>query len=517
MVPLWSIFGRIWVVKQQVQPLNIERISPMPGAVAPSGCAARGASLRLIRTTIPVMLIALVGCASAAPSAWAQAPDLYPPAIAWGQPVTLELEDVSVRVAVQTVADLAGLSVVVPAQVSGKVSLQLRGVPWPHALQAIARAAKVEIHQTDGVYWVVPANARPVAGAGDAKAVHQDTVKSAVAAPIEARVFKLNHAEAPEVLRQLQAVSSDAKRNAPSATNSADSDASARLIETPSMWADARSNQLFVSDTASRIGLMAQWVAALDVPLRQVVIEAKIVEADQNFSRQLGVRLGSGRTSPLMWGDHVGVGPSYEAVSAEGVGAALPFVSLPAAGVNGYPAASFAVSLFGAGVGRFLNLEISALEADGRGKLISSPHVVTTDRVKALIQQGTEYPYQTTNSSGQVSVEFRKASLKLEVTPRIAPNGFVMLNLVVHKDSRGETTASGIAINTKQVQTQVLVEDGGTLVIGGILEEYEREEVTRVPVLGELPVVGNVFKSTSKRTDKTEIVVFITPRVIENH
>jgi type IV pilus assembly protein PilQ len=161
-------------------------------------------------------------------------------------------------------------------------------------------------------------------------------------------------------------------------------------------------------------------------------------------------------------------------------------------------------------------LEISALEADGRGKIVSSPRVVTADQVKALIEQGTEFPYQTATSSGATAVEFRKANLKLEVTPQITPEGSIILDVNVSKDSRGETTAQGIAINTKRVETQVLVENGGTVVIGGIFELSESQDVAKVPVLGDIPVLGNLFKNTNRISNKSELLIFITPRVISD-
>jgi type IV pilus assembly protein PilQ len=170
--------------------------------------------------------------------------------------------------------------------------------------------------------------------------------------------------------------------------------------------------------------------------------------------------------------------------------------------------------LFSSAANRFLNLEISALEADGRGKIVSSPRVVTADQVKALIEQGTEFPYQTATASGATAIAFRKANLKLEVTPQITPEGGIILDVNVNKDSRGETTASGIAINTKHVQTQVLVENGGTVVIGGIFEQTEIEDVTKVPLLGDVPVVGNLFKNRSRTSNKSELLIFLTPRVI---
>ncbi|MFP5398345.1 MAG: type IV pilus secretin PilQ, partial [Gammaproteobacteria bacterium] len=176
--------------------------------------------------------------------------------------------------------------------------------------------------------------------------------------------------------------------------------------------------------------------------------------------------------------------------------------------------ATFALSLFSATANRFLNLELSALEADGRGKIVSSPRVITADQVKAEIEQGEEIPYQNATSSGATAVEFKKASMRLEVTPQITPEGNVILDVNVTKDSRGELTLAGPAINTKRVRTQVLVENGGTVVIGGIFQQEDRTDVNKVPVLGDVPVLGNLFKNTVRSSNKTELLVFITPKVV---
>jgi type IV pilus assembly protein PilQ len=190
------------------------------------------------------------------------------------------------------------------------------------------------------------------------------------------------------------------------------------------------------------------------------------------------------------------------------------YVNLPAVGANGFSAATFAVSLFSAAANRFLNLEISALEADGKGKIVSSPRVITADQVKALIEQGEELPYQTATSSGATALQFRKANLKLEVTPQITPEGNVILDVDVNKDSVGRATAAGFAIDTKHVRTQVLVENGGTVVIGGIFTQSERDDVTKVPLLGDIPFLGYLFKTKTRSTSKTELLVFITPKVV---
>jgi type IV pilus assembly protein PilQ len=245
------------------------------------------------------------------------------------------------------------------------------------------------------------------------------------------------------------------------------------------------------------------------------------------------VRLGGSDLRGIRGGDagyqlagsnRVAFGGSYNAVSAqtgETISTALDtvstsFVNLPAVGQGGFTPSSFAISLFSAAANRFLNLELSALEADGKGKLVSSPRVVTADQTKALIEQGTEFPYQQATSSGATAVVFRRATLKLEVTPQITPEGNIILDLDINKDSRGETTAAGIAINTKKVKTQVLVENGGTVVIGGIFELVETENEARVPVLGDLPFAGNLFKNRQRTANKQEMLVFITPKMISD-
>ncbi len=191
-------------------------------------------------------------------------------------------------------------------------------------------------------------------------------------------------------------------------------------------------------------------------------------------------------------------------------------VNLPAISRTGNQAGSFALSLFNAAATRFISLELSALEADGKGKIISSPRIVTADQLKALIEQGTELPYQQATSSGATSVSFRKANLKLEVTPQITPDGNVILDVDVNKDSVGQNTTAGFAIDTKHVKTQVLVENGGTIVLGGIFQQTERKEVSKVPLFGDIPVFGNLFKTTSQVNDKTELLIFLTPKILND-
>jgi type IV pilus assembly protein PilQ len=269
-------------------------------------------------------------------------------------------------------------------------------------------------------------------------------------------------------------------------------------------------------------------ISRLDKAVRQVLIEARIVEASDTFSRSLGVKLGSadlrtqqGGTSGygVGGGNRLALGTNYNnVVATTGAGGIVDttsnFVNLPAAVASGSTAATFALSIFNASANRFLNLELSALEADGKGKLVSSPRIVTADQTKALIEQGTEFPYQQATASGATSIAFRKANLKLEVTPQITPEGNIILDLDINKDSRGETTTAGIAIDTKHIKTQVLVENGGTVVIGGIFELTQTNTINKVPLLGDIPFAGVLFRNTATVNNKTEMLVFITPKMI---
>jgi type IV pilus assembly protein PilQ len=250
------------------------------------------------------------------------------------------------------------------------------------------------------------------------------------------------------------------------------------------------------------------------------LIEARIVEASDTFGKSLGVKFGAGAPNGFSLGGNKGMaigsnyGSAVTGTTGPGTTSTTPFLSMPASSFGGPAPATFGISLFNAASSRFLALEISALEADGRGKIVSSPRVITADQVKASIEQGTEIPYQEASSSGATSVSFKKAVLKLEVTPQITPEGSIILDLDVSKDSRGAETLSGPAIDTKHIQTQALIENGGTVVIGGIFTMEETNTTNKVPLLGDLPGVGNLFKNRTKQTEKKELLVFISPKIV---
>ena len=283
--------------------------------------------------------------------------------------------------------------------------------------------------------------------------------------------------------------------------------------------AEPRTNQLFVTDVPSRLDAVQRMLAQVDVPLRQVMIEARIVEAGDSFARSLGARL----AAVDVMGRRSQAGNSLTTVTANtpiaGQASKSPDVSgqllnLPAASLAGQDPGALAFSFFNAASTRLLAVELSALETEGQGRVVSNPRVVTADQVKAVIEQGTELPYQATTVNGAHSISFRKANLRLEVTPQITPEGGIILDVDLSKDSVGQLTPAGFAIDTKHLSTQVLVDDGGTVVIGGIYETSDTGQDARVPWLGSLPLVGALFGNRQHKRQKQELLVFLTPKML---
>jgi type IV pilus assembly protein PilQ len=417
-----------------------------------------------------------------------------------GEKLSLNFQNIEVRSLLQVIADFTNFNVVTSDSVNGAVTLRLKDVPWDQALDIILQAKGLGMRKSGNVLWIAPKD--EIAAREKQELEAKASIESLET--LRTQGFQMNYAKAADIAAQITATGSGGGSSANSA----------RILSARgSVISEARTNQLFVTDIPSRLEQVQALIAKMDIPIRQVLIEARIVEANDSFGRSLGVRLGGSTLGDVGGGNtRVGFGPTYSATSSTLQNGS--FLNLPSSGAGGFSPATLAVSLFSPSSSRFLNLEISALEADGRGKIVSSPRVVTADQVKALIEQGTEFPYQTATSSGATAVEFRKANLKLEVTPQITPEGSIILDVDVNKDSRGETTSAGIAINTKHVQTQVLVENGGTVVIGGIFELTESENISKVPLLGDLPVVGNLFKNKNNVSNKSELLIFITPRVI---
>lgn len=424
-----------------------------------------------------------------------------------GQKLSLNFQNIEVRSLLQVIADFTNFNIVTSDSVAGAVTLRLQDVPWDQALDIILQAKGLGMRKAGNVLWIAPKDEI----VAKEKLEREANVALEGLESVRTESFQLNYAKAADVARQLMG---GAVGGAPMAAAGA---ASARLLSVRgSAIAEPRTNQLFVTDISSKIEQVRSLITKLDIAVRQVLIEARIVEASDTFGKSLGVKLGGGTGNvPAASGGMGGsVGSSY--VDGTAATTSGTFVSLPAIGQGGYNPATFAVSIFGENAARFLNLEISALEADGKGKVVSSPRVVTADKIKAVIEQGTELPYQVATASGATSIAFRKANLKLEVTPQITPEGNIILELDIAKDTVGQSTAAGFAINTKHIQTQVLVENGGTVVIGGIFELTESTNETKVPFFGDLPGVGNLFKSRGKVSNKQEMLVFITPKMISD-
>ncbi len=443
-----------------------------------------------------------------------------------GEKLSLNFQNIEVRALLQVIADFTNFNVVTSDTVTGTVTLRLKDVPWDQALDIILQAKGLGVRKSGNVLWIAPKDELAAKEQVDLEAKK----KVQELEPLRTQSFQLNYTKAEEVARGLtgQTVGQGGSGGAGGGGGTL---ATRLLSPRGSVIFETRTNQLFVSDIPSKLEEIQTLIAKIDIPVRQVLIEARIVEAEDSFGRSLGVKLGGsdlrgvrgGLPGYSVGGDNrVTVGGNYAAIGSQTVQTGTSdfsntqFVNLPAnvSSFNGANAATFALSLFGATANRFLNLELSALEAEGKGNIVSSPRVITADQKEANIEQGEEIPYQNATSSGATAIQFKKASLSLKVKPQITPEGNVILDLEVNKDSRGVNTNAGPVINTKQVKTQVLVENGGTVVIGGIFTQDERTDVNKVPLLGDIPYLGLLFQNKVRSTNKTELLVFITPKIV---
>jgi type IV pilus assembly protein PilQ len=401
------------------------------------------------------------------------------------KPISLNFQRAELGAVLKAFAQFTGLNIVASDRVRGTVSLRLDKVSWRTAFDTLLDVNGLAMERHGNVIWVAPLADL----AARERQRFEAHARVADLEPLASRTFELHYAHAEDVRRLLTGSGSQRV-----------------LSKRGAAMADVRTNLLFVTDLDARLTQIAELLASIDRPSRQVLIEARIVEGEQGFSRNLGVRL------------------SVAAASADG-GTATGLTGgkegtvydLSAGPLSGFDAATAGLTLFAAQATRLLNIELSALEAEGHGETVSSPRVVTADRMKAIVEQGTELPYQAKVGQGVSGVQFRRASLKLEVEPQITPDGRVVLDLDIAKDSVGEQTAAGPAINTKHVQTRVEVEDGGTVSIGGIYATDDRDDVTRVPLLGKIPLLGAFFRHRAHRDQRSELVVFITPRVVQTN
>ena len=442
-----------------------------------------------------------------------------------GEKLSLNFQNIEIRSLLQVIADFSSFNVVTSDSVSGNVTLRLKDVPWDQALDIILQAKGLGMRKSGNVLWIAPKDELAAKEQVDL----ESKKKIADLEPVRTQSFQLNYTKSEEVAKSLLG------NTAASSGGGGSSGSNNTRILSPrgSVLYETRTNQLFVSDIPSKLEEVQQMISKIDIPVRQVLIEARIVEADDKFGRALGVKLGTADMRGLRGGtpgysvgggNYISVGGNYSNTGVQTLQTPntstsytdTQIVSLPAnsSAISTASAANIALTLFSATANRFLNLELSALEAEGKGKIVSSPRVITADQIKAEIEQGEEIPYLVASTAGNTSVQFRKASLRLEVTPQITPEGNVLLDVAVYKDSRGDTTTAGPVINTKRAKTQVLVENGGTVVLGGIFTQNERDEVNKVPLLGDIPVLGNLFKNRVRYSNRTELLIFITPKVV---
>ncbi len=416
------------------------------------------------------------------------------------------------RPLLQLLADTSGQNIVVSDSVKGRVTLRLQNVPWDQALDIVLKTKGLDMRRKDNVILVAP----QAELASQEKAELEAMKDIQELAPLRTEFLTVNYAKASEIARLVKS-----------------SGGGSLLSERGNVTVDERTNTLLVQDTADKLTAVRSMVATLDIPVRQVLIEARIVIVADDFSRELGVRAGFTRVSDDI-NDLMAVSGSAQATDTI-MGSALdnlastgqpypvevPFGNFDRYNVNmpvANPAGRIALSILD--FDDFLiDLELSAAQSEGRGEIKSTPRVITANQREAIIEQGVEIPYQESASSGATTTQFKKAVLSLKVTPQITPDDRVILDLTVKKDSVGQLVPSATggfvpSIDTRNIQTQVLVKDGQTVVLGGIMETERRDSEKKVPGLGDVPIIGNLFKSKSRINNRDELLIFVTPKIL---
>lgn len=416
-----------------------------------------------------------------------------------GKPISLNFQDIPVRTVLQIIADFNNLNLVTTDSVSGNITLRLDGVPWEQALDIILKVRGLDKRLDNNILLVAPADEI----AAREKQELESRNQVADLAPLYTEYLQINYAKASEVAALLS------------------SDSTKLLSPRGAVSVDERTNVLVVKDTADVIGNVKRMLDILDIPVKQVVIEARMVTIDDGFDEALGVRWGvtktdghgNGTSGTIEGNDGAGNNDGSSTITRPGVEDRLN-VNLPvtnAAGTLAFQVARLAN-------GTLLDLELSALEKESKAEIIASPRVTTANQKPALIEQGTEIPYVESSSSGATSVTFKKAVLSLKVTPQITPDNRVILDLTVTQDTKGETVPTGtgdaVSINAQSITTQVLVNNGETLVLGGIYQQTIKSDVSKVPLLGDIPGLGYLFKKTTSENKKRELLIFVTPRIV---
>jgi type IV pilus assembly protein PilQ len=427
-----------------------------------------------------------------------------------GERLTLNFQDIETRAVLQLLADTSGQNMVIADTVGGNVTLRLQNVPWDQALDIVMRTKGLDMRREGNVMMIGPA-AEIAAREKEILAARQEVQQLA---PLRSEFLQVNYAKAADLAALIKSGNNNSL-----------------LSQRGSVTIDERTNTLLLQDTSDRLADIRRLVATLDIPVRQVRIEARIVIVSDDFSRDLGVRFGVNATTTDVGGSDGQGFISNRGLDAPDTAVLFPgtndprggleigeaaeryMVNLPVANPAGALALTFLDSDF------IVDLELSAAQAEGRGEIVSQPTLITANQREASIEQGVEIPYQESSSSGATTTSFKKAVLSLKVTPQITPDNRVILDLVVSKDSVGQNVPSATggfvpSIDTREITTQVLVNDGQTVVLGGILETERRDASKKVPLLGDIPVLGHLFKSTTRTDNKDELLIFVTPRIL---
>ena len=426
-----------------------------------------------------------------------------------GEKLSLNFQDIEVRAVLQLLADFTNKNIVVSDSVQGNITVRLKDVPWDQALDIVLESKNLAMRENGNVIWVAPAAEL------DAKEKQQlEAIKAKQdLEPLVTEYIPVNFAKATDLAALIQKSQGESKQSL--------------LSPRGKVSVDERTNTLLVQDTATQVKAVRDLVKALDIPVEQVLIESRIVIANDSFGKDLGARFGV--TPKWANGDSIGMGTGHLGTGVDEYWSSVTkamsdptgktdikipsltdrlSVNLPVAGAAG----SFGFTILSSDF--MIDLELSALQAESKGEIISTPRVITSNQTKATIQQGVEIPYQQASSSGATNVAFKKAVLSLEVTPQITPDEHVSMDLKVNQDTVGEIYAGVPSINTREVQTKVLVENGQTVVLGGVHETENINGSSKVPVLGDLPVVGSLFRNTTNQDKKRELLIFVTPKIV---
>ncbi|WP_439531975.1 type IV pilus secretin PilQ [Marinobacter adhaerens] len=414
-----------------------------------------------------------------------------------GDKLSLNFQDIEVRSVLQLIADFTGLNLVASDTVGGSITLRLQNVPWDQALDLILKTKGLDKRQIGNVLLVAPADEI----AAREKLELETSKQIAELAPVRLDIVQVNYAKAADIVALIK-------------------EDEELISDRGFVSSDVRTNTISVRETAEKLEEIRRLVSTWDVPVRQVSIEARIVRAQTNVAENLGVRWGgaaydvSGDNVFTVGGSQGSLQEARDAAAGNSNTISFPGALAVDLGVSGEGTSSFAI---GWGSDNFLvDLELSALESDGQAEVVSQPRVVTADRQTASIKSGEEIPYQEATSSGATNIEFKEAVLSLEVTPQITPDDKIIMDLVVNQDSRGEVTAGIPSINTNSVTTQVLVGNGETVVLGGIFQSEVATQTTKTPFLGDIPYLGRIFKRTEHLDERSELLIFITPKIIKN-